>query len=74
MTLYFFERITADDFVGPVVVAAQDEADAWRVLASREGRSEAILKQDDWHIAQELAAIPGRPSVVYPSYYRRAIF
>ena len=34
MTLYFFERITDDDFIGPVIVAAPDEAAAWTVLAS----------------------------------------
>ena len=36
MTLYFFERITESDFIGPVIVAAPDEAGAWRLLAARE--------------------------------------
>ena len=36
MTLYFFERITDDDFIGPVIVAAPDEVTAWTLLASRE--------------------------------------
>ena len=65
MTLYFFERITADDFVGPVIVAADDEPGAWGVLARREGKSEAALRDEDWQIAQELAGLPARPGVVY---------
>jgi hypothetical protein len=73
VTLYFFERITADDFVGPVIVAAANEAAAWTLLARREGRSEAGLRDDDWQIAQELAAIPARPGIVYPSHYRGAV-
>ena len=36
MTLYFFERITDDDFIGPVIAAAGDEDEAWRLLAPRE--------------------------------------
>src|SRR4029077_8255155 len=35
--LYFFERISEDDFIGPVIVAAGDEQEAWLVLARREG-------------------------------------
>jgi hypothetical protein len=73
VTLYFFERITADDFVGPVIVAAADEAAAWTLLAQREGRSEAGLRDDEWQVAQELTAIPGRPGIVYPSHYRKAV-
>lgn len=73
MTLYFFERISVDDFVGPVIVAARDEMEAWNVLARREGRTAAALREDDWHVAQELAAIPERSAVVYPSHYRKAI-
>jgi hypothetical protein len=70
--LYFFERITADDFVGPIIVAAADETEAWAVLARREGQSEATLEESDWHIAQELDALPVRPVIVYPSHYRQA--
>ena len=73
MTLYFFERITADDFVGPVIVAAHDEPGAWTLLARREGKSETVLRDEDWQIAQELPALPAAPGVVYPSHYRRAI-
>jgi hypothetical protein len=71
--LYFFERITAHDFIGPVIVAATDEAEAWTLLARREGQSEATLKDHDWQIAQELDALPPRAAVVYPSHYRQAI-
>jgi hypothetical protein len=71
--LYFFERITDDDFVGPIVVAADDEDGAWSVLASREGKAVAALRDDHWQIAQDLAAIPARAGVIYPSHYRRAI-
>jgi len=73
MTLYFFERITDDDFVGPVIVAAPTEEEAWPVLARREQRDVAALKDLGWQIAQELAALPPRPAIVYPSHYRRAI-
>jgi hypothetical protein len=68
-----FERITATDFVGPVFVAARDEAAAWTMLARREGRAERALRDDDWMIAQELAAIPGAAAVVYPSHYRNVV-
>ena len=73
MTLYFFERITDDDFIGPVIVAAPDEAEAWAVLASRERRDVEALRTLGWQIAQDLAAIPARAGIVYPSHYRRAI-
>jgi hypothetical protein len=73
VTLYFFERITEDDFVGPVVIAAPDERAAWDVLAAREGKDVPALREAHWHVAQELAALPPRPVVVYPSHYRRAI-
>jgi hypothetical protein len=73
VTLYFFERITDDDFVGPVIVAAPSEDDAWALLASRERAERAALEALGWQIAQDLAAIPSRPAVVYPSHYRRAI-
>jgi hypothetical protein len=71
--LYFFERITDDDFIGPVIVAAPDEATAWTVLAAREHADVEALKTLGWQIAQDLAALPARPGVVYPSHYRRAI-
>jgi hypothetical protein len=73
MTLYFFERITDDDFIGPVIVAAPDEAGAWNLLAGRERSDVEALKTLGWQIAQDLAALPVRPTVVYPSHYRRAI-
>jgi hypothetical protein len=73
VTLYFFERISDDDFIGPVIVAAPDEAAAWSVLASRERADVEALKSLGWQIAQDLAALPARPGVVYPSHYRRAI-
>lgn len=73
MTLYFFERITEDDFVGPVIVAAPSEDEAWRVLARRERREVAALKDLAWQIAQELSALPGSSTIVYPSHYRQAI-
>jgi hypothetical protein len=73
MTLYFFERIAEDDFIGPVIVAAPDEAEAWRLLAARERADRPALEALGWQVAQDLAAIPGRPTIVYPSHYRRAI-
>jgi hypothetical protein len=73
MTLYFFERITEDDFIGPVIVAAPTEPEAWALLARRERREVAALRELSWNVAQELAAWPARPAVVYPSHYRRAI-
>ncbi len=73
MTLYFFERITDDDFIGPVIVAAPDEAVAWTVLAARERAEVEALKTLGWQIAQDLASMPARAGVVYPSHYRRAI-
>ena len=73
MTLYFFERVSDDDFIGPVIVAAPDEAKAWTVLAARERADVDALKTLGWQIAQDLAAIPSRAGIVYPSHYRRAI-
>jgi hypothetical protein len=73
LILYFFERITDDDFIGPVIVAAPSEDDAWTVLAKREGTERASLEAVGWHIAQDLAALPSRAAIVYPSHYRRAI-
>lgn len=73
LTLYFFERVGDDGFEGPIVIAAPDEAEAWTVLAARAGRDVAALKDADWHVAQELSAIPARAAVVYPSHYRRAV-
>jgi hypothetical protein len=73
VTLYFFERISDDDFIGPVIVAAPDEATAWTVLAARERTEIDALKSLGWQIAQDLAAIPSRAGIVYPSHYRRAI-
>ena len=73
MTLYFFERITDNDFIGPVIVAAPDEVTAWTLLASRERSDAESLKAIGWQIAQDLAAIPARAGIVYPSHYRRAI-
>ena len=73
MTLYFFERVSDDDFIGPVIVAAPDEAAAWTLLASRERSDVEALKTLGWQIAQDLAAFPARAGIVYPSHYRRAI-
>jgi hypothetical protein len=73
VTLYFFERITDDDFIGPVIVAAPSEDEAWRLLAERERSDVEALKALGWQIAQDLAAVPTRPTIVYPSHYRRAI-
>lgn len=73
VTLYFFERITEDDFVGPVIVAAAGEAEAWTLLGRREGQDGEALKNLGWQIAQDLAALPSRPGIVYPSHYRRAV-
>ena len=73
MTLYFFERITDDDFIGPVIVAAPSEDEAWTVLVKREGSDRAALEALGWHIAQDLASLPSRAAIVYPSHYRRAI-
>ena len=73
MTLYFFERISDDDFIGPVIVAAPDEATAWTVLAQRERSDAETLKTLGWQIAQDLVALPARAGIVYPSHYRRAI-
>ena len=73
MILYFFERISDDDFVGPIIVAASDEAAAWAVLAARERADVDALKTLGWQIAQDLPAMPSRAGIVYPSHYRRAI-
>lgn len=73
MTLYFFERITEDDFVGPVIVAAPSEEGAWALLAQREKQEAVALKALGWQIAQDLPALPSRATIVYPSHYRRAI-
>ena len=73
MTLYFFERLADDDFIGPVIVAAASEDEAWRLLAARERSQRPALEALGWQIAQELTALPARPAVVYPSHYRRAI-
>jgi hypothetical protein len=73
VTLYFFERVTENDFIGPVIVAAPSEDDAWTLLASRERSERGALEALGWQIAQDLGAIPSRAVVVYPSHYRRAI-
>ena len=73
MTLYFFERITDDDFIGPVIVAAPSEDEAWRLLAARERSDRPALEAMGWQIAQDLAALPARPTIVYPSHYRNAV-
>jgi len=73
VTLYFFERISDDDFIGPVIAAAADEDEAWRLLAQREQQAVDALKDLGWQIAQDLAALPARAAIVYPSHYRRAI-
>jgi len=67
--LYFFERITAEDFIGPIIVAAGDETEAWTLLSRREGQSVQALRSADWQVAQELAA----QESCTPGHYRRAI-
>jgi hypothetical protein len=73
VTLYFFERLTDDDFIGPVIAAATSEDEAWRLLAAREQSDRHGLEALGWHIAQDLAVLPARAAIVYPSHYRRAI-
>ena len=73
MILYFFERISEDDFIGPVIIAAGDEREAWLVLARREGAAAESLESLGWQIAQDLTSWPARSGIVYPSHYRRAI-
>jgi hypothetical protein len=73
VTLYFFERITDDDFIGPVIVAAPSDEEAWRLLAARERSERAALEALGWQIAQDLPAIPARAAIVYPSHYRNAL-
>ena len=73
MTLYFFERITDDDFIGPVIAAAPSEDEAWRLLAARERSDRGALEAIGWQIAQDLSAFPPRAAIVYPSHYRNAI-
>jgi len=73
MTLYFFERISETDFIGPVIVAAPSEDEAWRLLAGRERSERDALEALGWQIAQDLAALPARAAIVYPSHYRTAI-
>lgn len=73
MKLYFFERITQETFVGPVVIAAPGEGEAWAALAGREQREVQRLPDDGWSIAQVLEQLPSATAVVYPSYYSRAI-
>ena len=73
MTLFFFERVTEDDFIGPVIIAAPSEDEAWAMLARRERKSVAALQEDHWNIAQDLAAMPSHATIVYPSHYRQGI-
>jgi len=73
VTLYFFERITDDDFIGPVIVAAPAEDEAWRLLAGRERSERSALEALGWQIAQDLNAMPTRAAIIYPSHYRNAI-
>jgi hypothetical protein len=73
VTLYFFELITETEFVGPIVVAAGTEDDAWNELARRESAAVSQVRERGWQIAQELERLPARPGVVYPGYYRQAI-
>ena len=73
MKLFFFEQVTDEEFVGPIVIAASTEDEAWGLLAQREGKTVAALREDHWAAAQDLDGIPHRPTIVYPSHYRRAI-
>jgi hypothetical protein len=56
-----------------VIAASPDEATVWSLLAGRERSEVEALKTLGWQIAQDLAAVPSRPTIVYPSHYRRAI-
>jgi hypothetical protein len=73
VTLYFFERITDQEFVGPIVVAAPTEDEAWALLEARERQPRDVLRELGWDIAQDLAALPARAAIVYPRHYRQAI-
>jgi hypothetical protein len=73
MMLFFFERIADGEFFGPVIIAAGTEEEAWGLLAVRESKGVTALREDHWHVAQDLTAIPDRPAIIYPSHYRRAI-
>jgi len=44
-----------------------------RLLAERERSDAEALKALGWQVAQDLAALPARATIVYPSHYRRAI-
>ena len=70
MTLYFFERISDDDFIGPIVIAATGETEAWDLLARREGQPPDALRALGWDVAQEVRRVPDRPGIVYPGTYR----
>lgn len=73
MKLFFFEQVSDEEFVGPIVIAAAAEDEAWTLLAKRERKDIPALQNDHWVIAQDLAAMPDRPTIIYPSHYRRAI-
>jgi hypothetical protein len=73
MTLYFFERVSDDDFIGPVIAAAPSEDEAWTLLATRERSDRPALEALGWQVAQELPALPARAAIVYPGPYRGAI-
>ena len=70
MTLYFFERISDDDFIGPIVIAAPSEAEAWDLMARREGQPADALRGMGWDVAQEVRRVPERAGIVYPGTYR----
>lgn len=73
MILYFFEQITEDDFVGPIIIAAAGEEESWALLSKRQQQPIEALRDGGWQVAQELREFPSRPAVVYPGWYRRAI-
>lgn len=73
MTLYFFQRIAEDDFVGPVIMAATGEEEAWGLLGRREHKDLTGPRDDHWRIAQDLPAIPDRPGIVCPSHSPQAV-
>ncbi len=73
MTLFFIEKIVGNAFVGPAIIATPTEQEAWGLLAGRERKAVAALREDHRHTAQDVAAMPDRPAIVSPGHSRRAI-
>jgi hypothetical protein len=56
-----------------VGIAAATEEEARGLLARRERKAVAAVRDDHWHVAQDLAAMRDQRVIVYPSQHRRAI-